>query len=240
MYNFRYHLVTIVSIFAALAIGLLLGVAITGSDLLRNTSDDLVASLQNQYTVLRQDNSSISESLKFEQGTSSFFFDDWRKERMNGRVIVLLSENNKTELDTQDSLASLVMSSGGAVVKVKVLVPNFGLDDPDTFAALKLLVTGLGNDNASQQLASALLTEWSYSGKVQTLPVSSNNPTDTSADPGAQADVQAGGNAGLINANNLPDQYPLTSYLVKQKIIALRSITLLSRHCRKNFWIKDN
>jgi hypothetical protein len=78
MYNFRYHLVTIVSIFAALALGLLLGVAITGSDLVRDASSNLAKSLTDQFDELNATNRDLSDKLKNEQQFSEALATGWQ------------------------------------------------------------------------------------------------------------------------------------------------------------------
>ncbi len=78
MYNLRYHLVTICSIFLALAIGLLLGAAIAGSDLVRDTSQGLVDSLLEEFNDITQENNELTNQIEVERPLTQQLLGYWQ------------------------------------------------------------------------------------------------------------------------------------------------------------------
>lgn len=195
MYNFRYHLVTIVSIFAALALGLLLGVALTGSDLVRDASNNLAQSLSDQFDSLNATNKELSNQLDQEQLFASQLVNDWQKDRLSGRTIALLTRAPKDKDPLTDELSSLILRNGGVPVVVRINQDKgFGLDDETTLETLKKILPEVKNEDYQVTLARALSLEWSFS-----YTGSGSDLADTSA--------------------GLEAQYPLTQQLMDAGII---------------------
>lgn len=62
MYGFRYHLVTVIAVFMALGIGILLGGSI-GQDLFANEQMELVSRLEEKYSASRAENNRSSQRV---------------------------------------------------------------------------------------------------------------------------------------------------------------------------------
>jgi hypothetical protein len=194
MYNFRYHLVTIVSIFAALALGLLLGVAITGSDLVRDASDNLAESLTDQFNELNATNETLSEQLESQQLFSRGLLGGWEKNRLEGRTIVILTRAYEASDSLTNELSSLITRCGGVPVVVRIdPSKGFGLEDETTLSALKQLLPEVEGEAYAVTLGRALTNEWSFEAL-----------TDESLTPMMFA-----------------ARYPLTSLLVEKKRITV-------------------
>jgi hypothetical protein len=192
MYNFRYHLVTIVSIFAALALGLLLGVAITGSDLVRDASSNLAESLTDQFDDLSKANDDLSDQLQTQQLFSQELLSGWQADRLVGRTIVILTRTPKAEDSLADGLSSLIAQCGGIPVIVR-LDPSagFALEDESSTSNLKEILPEVKGEAYDVTLARALTDEWSFAVEDGTSP-----------------------STGAFEEN-----YPLTELLVKNKRI---------------------
>jgi hypothetical protein len=168
MYNFRYHLITIISIFAALAVGLLLGVAITGSDLVRDASSNLADSLSDQFDGLRKTNEELTANLQLKASLSNQLLGDWQRERLKGRTILILAREDAGGTALTRELSGLVTQSGGIPVLAR-LDPGmgFGLEDEKQLAALQKLLPAVEGEEYATTLARALVNEWStlYKGE---------------------------------------------------------------------------
>ena len=163
MYNFRYHLVTIVSIFAALALGLLLGVALTGSDLVRDASSNLAQSLTEQFNELNEENRLLSEQLQREKVFSSQLATGWQKERLEGRTIVILTRAPEEDDALSEELSALITRSGGIPVLIRINeTSGFGVDEAKTLSELKKILPEIPQEDYSVTLARALAREWSF------------------------------------------------------------------------------
>jgi hypothetical protein len=164
MYNFRYHLITIVAIFAALALGLLLGVAITGSDLVRDASSNLAESLTDQFDELRAENEDLADQLELQRTLGAQLQADWQDERLDGRTIVVLTRADEAGVVLENELANLVESSGGIAISIKVdPSAGFGLGEESEAAALKALLPEVEGETYETTLAQALAEEWTTS-----------------------------------------------------------------------------
>jgi hypothetical protein len=177
MYNFRYHLVTICSIFVALALGLLLGAAIASSDLAQSTSDDMVESMLSRYEALVDDNARLTKELQGNTDLASDLTGSWSEKRLDGRTIVLLLGDTLGDRSLQASLTDAINHAGGSVVNVTVLKPDFGLEDEELRTALQSIVPEVPGEEYQQTLADQLEKEWSY---VYTT--SSSEPTQEDFD----------------------------------------------------------
>jgi hypothetical protein len=168
MYNFRYHLVTIVSIFAALVIGLLLGVALTGSDLFRDASSNLAQSLSDEFDELKTENQSLSDDLGIESLLAEELLNDWQAERLKGRTIVILERNGDTSAALISTLSKIVSDSGGIPVVVNLEVKNgLNIANEQRNAQLKKLVPQVEGEDYPVTIAKALVEEWTFAAQGQ-------------------------------------------------------------------------
>ncbi|MDR2196936.1 MAG: copper transporter [Coriobacteriales bacterium] len=164
MYNFRYHLITIVSIFAALAIGLLLGVAIAGSELVKDTSDDMTASLMGRFDDLSAENDQLSESLTHEQNLRKQLFLGWQTARLEGRIVAILSLDSDEDNALSRTLANLVSSSGGIPVLITIdKTLGFGTRDETITNRLHEILPLVEGEDYALSVARALTDEWTFS-----------------------------------------------------------------------------
>jgi hypothetical protein len=190
MYNFRYHLVTIVSIFAALALGLLLGVAITGSDLVRDASNNLAESLTEQFNELNATNENLSDQLQSEQLLADELLSGWQTDRLQGRTIAIMTREAATSDSLASELSAYVSRSGGIPIILRIdqtrgLLPT----EEGSLSALRQILPAVEGEDYELTLARALTDEWSFTVRAGVLSI-----------------------ADMFEGN-----YPLTAWLVKEK-----------------------
>ncbi|MDR3037359.1 MAG: copper transporter [Coriobacteriales bacterium] len=196
MYNFRYHLVTIISIFAALALGLLFGVAITGSDLVRDASSNLAQSLGEQFDELNATNKALADQIEAEQFFSDELLTAWQADRLKGRTIAILTRASSSGSGLEQELSAYVTQSGGIPVIVRIdPAVGFGTGDEQEVAQLKKLLPEVEGEDYEVTLARALAEEWSFSVSPTDSPTMV--PTLFEAD------------------------YPLTIHLVERKLLTV-------------------
>jgi hypothetical protein len=163
MYNFRYLLVTIVSIFVSLAIGLLLGAAIAGSDLVRDTSQDMMDSLMSRLDDINATNLDLRRELDDDNLLAAQFIDDWAGKRLDGRTICIIGSPAEDDAATAESLRAAVARAGGATVLIKVQRDSFGINDEQLRADLEKLVPVVQGEDYGVTIARVLADEWIYS-----------------------------------------------------------------------------
>jgi hypothetical protein len=219
MYNFRYLLVTIVSIFVSLAIGLLLGAAIAGSDLARDTSQDMMDSLMSRLDEINTTNLDLRRELDDNNLLTTQFVNDWVDKRLDGRTVCILSSAEDTDIEAANTLQAAVERAGAATVRVQLLKGNFGLDEAQIRSRLERMVPTEDSEEYATTLAAALADEWTYSYAAS----ASDAPT--------QADDNIGSKPTTPFQDTINSQYPLTRYLVQSGVLQITSnYQLLSEH----------
>jgi hypothetical protein len=160
--DFRYHLVSLIAVFLAIALGIVIGTTQLNGKVL----DDLrgqVSSLEQgkrdledntQQLQAQQDNSNA-----FEAAVAPALVDG----ALDGRSVVLVLTDDQVSTDTVEEVTALIGQAGGTVSGTLHLQPEYS--DPSTASALENYVTGGGlppgvtlpsGGDAGQMVASVL------------------------------------------------------------------------------------
>lgn len=159
MYNLRYHLITVVSIFLALAIGLLMGAAIGGSETLRQTSSSMVENLRTDYNKVVAERDELTGKMSKQTKFTSDFVNAWAHERLFQKTVVVLRDKESTSC--AERIDDLVKIADGKVVQVTLAPLDF--KDEKNADIIKELSHMVGeNDPAKLRTAVAqrLAAEW--------------------------------------------------------------------------------
>ncbi|HEV7210811.1 MAG TPA: copper transporter [Blastococcus sp.] len=179
MIDFRYHLVSLIAVFLAVALGIVIGTTQLNGPVLSN--------LQTQVTALQKDKRSLeatSNGLKAQVNTSDAFEQAVApalvKGTLTGRRVLLVIAGDQVAQDTVDQVTTLVGKAGGTLSGSIRLMPQYS--DPATENALQSYVTGPGRP------AGIVLPTVSDTGKLvasllaQVLMVPAHGATPSSAD----------------------------------------------------------
>lgn len=174
MINFRYHVVSITSIFLALAIGLVLGTAALNGPLADN--------LKSQVSSLAKSNGQLRDQVG-ELQTRADSQDDFVRQaapmllsrRLSGSSVVVTSTPS-ADSDDRDGVVEMLRQAGATVVGTVRLTDQYTdprRDDVLQDLATKLVpasVTGLPNNGVGVETASALLATVLVDGTAQVSP----------------------------------------------------------------------
>jgi hypothetical protein len=252
MYNFRYHLITICAIFIALAVGLLLGAAIAGSDLVRDTSNDMVDSLLARFDETEGINTQLTNDLAFERGFSAVLQDGWESDRLSGRTIIVLADEQTTGSGLTETMISIINHAGGNPVTITMLKPGFGAAEEQTATQLQEVLPAVEGTEYATTLVEALAAEWStpvanlaeLQTSASTVPSNpageeatpnGEAPAVTPADAAAQAaaaleaTVPPSSNTGITPGNDF-ERALYARYPVTMQLISLDCITIAANY----------
>jgi hypothetical protein len=153
MFSFRYHIATIVSVFLALAVGLVLGGLIADRAPQQGT-EALIESIQQDVALTRETNA----KLVTENGDLDTFAKDmatvWLSRRLEGKTIVVLGPSGKS----RSAATSAVEAAGGQVLEMLPTLEDAGWQiinpkaDPFTFEGIVNVFEPLP-DNADSYFA---------------------------------------------------------------------------------------
>ena len=155
MYDLRYHILTIVGIFLALAIGLVLGLALGRSGAADVTTDSLVRTLQESFDALQEENDSLQAQASSSEDLSEDMLDAWAQGRLSGvRALVLAGGAPEAE---QAALRALE-DAGARAEAVTLRMPR----EAGALGSLAALVgaDGADADALARSLGDALCAEW--------------------------------------------------------------------------------
>jgi hypothetical protein len=177
--DFRYHLVSLIAVFLAIALGIVIGTTQLNGKVL----DDL----RGQVSSLEQDKRGLEDStqlLQAEQDDNDAFTSAVAPAlvdgALTGRSVVLVVTDDQVSSDTVDAVTALVGKAGGTVTGTISLRPAYS--DPSKASGLENYVTGGGlpaavtlpaNGDAGQLVASVL---------AQVLMAKIAGPAPTTAD----------------------------------------------------------
>jgi hypothetical protein len=162
--DFRYHIVSLVAVFLAIALGIVIGTTALNGKVL----DDL----ETQVTGLQDDKRNLEDSTQALQArldTGDLFEEAVGPalvaNTLTGRTVVVLVDGADIDDDAVDAVTSLVDGAGGTVTGTIRL--NDGYTDPGKEVALQSYVTGPGlpvgvtlpSTDDTGQLVAALLAQ---------------------------------------------------------------------------------
>jgi copper transport outer membrane protein MctB len=160
--DFRYHLVSLIAVFLAVALGIVIGTTAL--------NEPILADIKNQVSALEKDKRSLedrTQTLQTQLDTTDTFADAVAPalvdKSLTGAKILLVVTNENVSQDTVDAVTALIGQAGGSVSGTISLKPEYS--DPSTATSLQNYVTGSGlppgvqlpvTDDAGQLVGSLL------------------------------------------------------------------------------------
>jgi len=160
--DFRYHLVSLIAVFLAVALGIVIGTTAL--------NEPILADIENQVADLEQDKRDLEDRTQqlqvqvdtaeaFETAVAPVLVDG----TLAGRTVLLVSTNEDVPPETVEEVTALIGEAGGSVSGAISLRPEYS--DPSTAASLQSYATGGGlpagielpaTDDAGQLIAGLL------------------------------------------------------------------------------------
>ena len=149
MIDFRYHLVSLIAVFLAVALGIVIGTTAL--------NEPILADIKHQVTALEGDKRSLedrTQQLQTQLDTTDAFEEAVAPALVNGtlagRSVLFVVADDGVAPETVDNMATLVGKAGGTVSGTITLQSEYS--DPSTAAALQGYVTGGGLPTSVQDL----------------------------------------------------------------------------------------
>lgn len=220
MYNFRYHLVSLVAVFLALSIGLLLGTIVVERGVLDSQRDAIVGGLQEEFRVLADDNAALTQ----ENGERASYMTDTLPVLTSGRLaertVVVMTNTGRT--DGLGATTDAVTQSGGSVVTMTFNDEGLGLSEPDVREALIAVIGEPETDEFEPSVVAALVAEWSQPVLVRPVTdalIASGAASMSEFPSGSRAD----GAVAMVAWDSEPDQIALD---IAQELNDLESVAV--------------
>ncbi|MGY1728493.1 copper transporter [Geodermatophilus sp. SYSU D01062] len=180
MIDFRYHLVSLIAVFLAIALGLVIGATQLSGPLLDNLQGQ-VTSLQEDKRALEDTTQQLQTQVDTDQAFESAVAPALVQGALTGRSVLLVQASEEVTTDTVEEVTALVTEAGGTISGQLSLAPEYS--DPASEAGLQSYVTGPGRPvgvtlpetDDTGQLVGALLAQ------VLMVPADGTPAPDTAA-----------------------------------------------------------
>lgn len=163
MYNLRYHIASLVAVFLALAVGLLLGTIVVDRGVLSSQRTTLVEGLQKNFNEIRSES---AETKKANDALTSFASDATPRVvagALLGKTVLVIAGSDTG--DTVSQASSDVRAAGGTVAVATFSDSGLALKDPKVAAAAaKVLGASTTGSVEETAVVAALAHEWSSTG----------------------------------------------------------------------------
>ncbi|MCG2808480.1 MAG: copper transporter [Coriobacteriia bacterium] len=160
MYNLRYHIASLVGVFLALSLGLLLGTVVAERGTLDDQRDSLINSLERDFAELSESNTRLSAENESQAGFILGIVPALVDGSLEGKTVAVLSNSGRS--DGTSAIQEAIKAGGGSVITLVMEMPGLGMDDPKTAAAVAPYIDKGGDPVA--EVASALASEWTTVG----------------------------------------------------------------------------
>jgi hypothetical protein len=189
--DFRYHLVSLIAVFLAIALGLVIGATQLSGPLLDNLQGQ-VTSLQDDKRALEDSTQDLQTQVDASQAFESAVAPALVEGALTGRSVLVVVASEDVTTDTVEEVTAMVTQAGGTVAGQISLAPEYS--DPASEPGLQSYVTGPGRPAGVQlpetddtgQLVGALLAQ------VLMVPATPGAPVpDTAAVSTVLAGLQA-------------------------------------------------
>ena len=165
MYNLRYHIASLVAVFLALALGLVLGGLVVQQGTFSKQQKVLVEGLQNDFKKMKSENTRLTAEVRLENGFAGQMTSAWAQDRLAGHSVVVLTSGSATEggVAAQDA----IRSAGGNPVLIKLVQPEFGIGNAKTADAIRSIVPS--SSDLRTAVIVGLAAEWTTAGPPRPL-----------------------------------------------------------------------
>lgn len=222
MYTWRYHLLTLVAVFLALGLGLLVGIGLSDSGVVETGNEGLASDIQHDLDNLSQINNELNRSASYNQRYQDDTLPYLVSGQLQGQRYAVVAAGTVGDQVLRD-LGSAINSAGGQVTSTTRLNSRF-----DTAATLeRLRVAAQGDPSFSGLDQSTLPT---LLGQQLAADIGAAGGTSLlDALQGTLVDSTNGSYATPVNAvlliNRADDQQsPQYADLEKQFLLALRGL----------------
>lgn len=150
MFDMRYHIVSLVAVFFALSIGIILGTVIGDEGVLVKNQNTIVKNLEKKFDDLRAENAKLSVAIKQNEQYAQQTYSQLITNRLAGQNIAVIITQPIDVAIKRSVLESLQVA--GATYSCVSFKQPWTLADKALLAQVNPLISGVEGDSAQQRL----------------------------------------------------------------------------------------
>lgn len=207
MYNIRYHIASLVAVFLALAIGLLLGTVVVERGTLDRQRDSIVKSLQDEFRTLTDENDTLRTDNEQLDALVEDLVPAVSGDSLVGKHFLVITSAGRA--DGLNAVTQAIEQAGGAATVLTESDVAMALADPLVSQVATPVVGDVSGEELILQSAKALAGEWMDAGSDRTLTTALSEAGAISFDESPPADVAFDGVVVMAAWQGVPDDMVL-------------------------------
>lgn len=177
MYNLRYHIASLVAVFLALSVGLVLGSIVVERGAVDRQREALVASLQKEFARINEDNKLLQAQADGDAEFMAEAVPQLVDGTLAGRTVLVLTNSGRT--DGLTSAQDAIRAAGGTPAVAMLQEKGLGLDRSEVSEAASRVLAPLSKSaSLLDSVVASLAAEWAS-------PAEDRPMTDALAEAGA-------------------------------------------------------
>lgn len=157
MFDFRYHIISLVAVFLALGIGTLFGIMVVEEGVVSEQEKALISRIERDFDKLRRENSEADKSLKEAEDFQKAIIPLTVTDKLLNQNVALIVTTSLNE-ETKNSLVKVLTLSGANIASTTVISADLGLKENDNIGKINTLLgtSDLTGNNLKSQLLSEI------------------------------------------------------------------------------------
>lgn len=160
--NIKYYVVTIVSIFLAIGIGIFIGFMLNAQDILSSQREDIIGQLETKFDYLKEENENVKEESKVLKETNDrldefnrIVYSEMIKGKLEGLKIAIIETND----DYIYSEVNQTLQAAGAIVLSNTTIKDLLVSDTEKLKEIYINIKG----KESSDIAKDVMNEFTES-----------------------------------------------------------------------------
>lgn len=158
MLDMRYHVASLIAVFLALAIGILLGTVIVDKGVISNQQSALVKRIEANFTALRDENRSLKAELYQKREFENKSFPVVVQDKLVGSKVVIISTGTLADGSVVSNIADDLKKAGAAVNTVWVQ-GDFKINDEALTVLQPYFQDQLSKNNAREEILKKMVDD---------------------------------------------------------------------------------
>jgi len=168
MFDMRYHIASLVAVFFALAIGILLGTVIVDKGVLVDQQKSIVKRIETSFDEIRTENQRLRTEVANEKRLSNQLIQLAIKDRLKGGNIVVLTTTDVSD-DVIESIMDNIRKAGATSNNIRI-VDSYRVTEQTISQVQQYFTVRLTADNAKQVMIKKLIDDLAQSAESTTTP----------------------------------------------------------------------
>jgi hypothetical protein len=159
MFDMRYHIASLVAVFLALSVGILVGTSIVNKGVLVQQQQKLVKSIDNSIENVKEKNKTLSSQASSHKEFEDSVFNYWSKGRLANRKIAVIVFESDNDRQQEIKAVSWLQGAGATAATISIKDSYFFNNDDNGIKSMAKFYPGLSEKKLKNTVINSLLEE---------------------------------------------------------------------------------